>query len=68
MLIAPMDDSRALHETEDNVVLGSRTVTDTGVGRIEHNSLCEVWLKQTSALELCVVIFRVPEATPFGSV
>ncbi len=34
---------------------------DTGVGRIENDMLCEQWRDLPKDLEICVVIFRVPE-------
>jgi adenylate cyclase len=34
---------------------------DTGVGRIENDTLCEQWADLPKDLEICVVIFRVPE-------
>ena len=34
---------------------------DTGVGRIENDSLCEQWVDSSKDLEICVVVFRVPE-------
>jgi hypothetical protein len=33
----------------------------TGVGRIENDMLCEQWADLPKDLEICVVIFRVPE-------
>ncbi len=38
-------------------------VGDTGVGRIENDMLCEQWADLPRALEICVVVFRVPERT-----
>ncbi len=34
---------------------------DTGVGRIENDMLCEQWADLPKDLEICVVVFRVPE-------
>lgn len=36
---------------------------DTGVGRIENDMLCEQWPAFTTAFEVCVVIFRIPEGS-----
>ena len=33
----------------------------TGVGRIENDMLCEQWEDLSKDLEICVVVFRVPE-------
>ena len=35
---------------------------DSGIGRIENDMLCEQWADLSKDLELCVVIFRIPEA------
>jgi TolB-like protein/tetratricopeptide (TPR) repeat protein len=34
---------------------------DTGVGRIEDDMLCEQWADLPKDLEICVVLYRVPE-------
>ena len=34
---------------------------DTGVGRIEDDMLCEQWGDLPKDLEICVVVFRVPD-------
>ena len=34
---------------------------DTGAGRIENDMLCEQWANLPKDLEICVVVFRVPE-------
>jgi TolB-like protein/thioredoxin-like negative regulator of GroEL len=34
---------------------------DTGVGRVENDMLCEQWADMPKDLEICVVVFRVPE-------
>ena len=36
---------------------------DTGVGRIENDLLCEQWGELPPELEICVVIYRVPDRT-----
>ena len=34
---------------------------DTGIGRIENDMLCEQWADLPKNLEICVVVFRIPE-------
>lgn len=36
--------------------------TVTGIGRIHDDSLCEQWPAGTDTVDLCLAVFRIPEA------